>query len=364
MEIVVDSSDALSRALKAAKAGDTIYLDSGTYSGVSLKNLMVSGDVTIASKDPGNPAVITDLTITNSSGFNFSNLELAAKEGGQFAFLVYGSKDLTFSNLNVHGSLNNNPQGDASGISIRSSSDIRIQDSEFHELKRGVGVTDSKNVEISGNSFHDLQTDGVMVADVQGLKITANNFKNFFPAAGDHPDAIQFMTSGTTEATQDVLISGNVITRGTGASVQGIFMGDEVGTLAYKNVVISDNLLIGTGYNGIAVGHGKNVTISGNELISYEGKTNQNWILIKDTDGLTATGNSAVKIAFDNVTNLHQGDNVLNSAVSDAGGGALAAWFGRAVVGPEVEGAINWPGAVQGSDFPYLSGLDHGWAIW
>lgn len=326
--ITVSTVSGLNVALKTAQAGDTIYLEAGNYSGLQIRSLVVNGNVTITSKDPGNPAVVTDLNIVGSGGFTFKDLTFAPNEGGEFAFRVNTSKDITFSNLDVHGSLNGNPQGDSSGISILKSSNIKVEDSEFYELRRGVGVASSDGVIIDGNKFHDLQTDGVMVSDTSNIVINGNSFSDFFPAEADHPDAIQFLTKGTTKASENITISNNTMWRGDGQAMQGIFMRDEVGTLPYKNVTIANNLLVGTGYHGITVGHGENLKITGNELISYDGKTNVTWIMVKDTDGAVVQNNGAIQYAFDGVTHLTQSGNVINTAVTDGGLAALADWTG------------------------------------
>jgi Ca2+-binding RTX toxin-like protein len=321
--LTVSTASELNAALKSAKSGDVIYLDSGTYSGVSLRNLSVSENVTIISKDLDNPAILKDLNIVNSNGFTFKGLTFSPDEGGQFAFRVSDSQNIKFSNLEVHGSKNGNPQGDSSGISIMKSQNIIVENSEFYELRRGVGVAGSDGVVIEGNNFHDLQTDGVMVSDTSGIRIAGNQFSNFFPIEGDHPDAIQFLTKGTAKSSENIVIENNVMRRGDGDAMQGIFMRDEAGTLPYKNVTITNNLLVGTGYQGISISHGENLNITGNELVSYDGKTNVTWILIKNASGVVSKDNSAIKFGFDNVSGLEQSGDVVNGSVSDNGAAAL-----------------------------------------
>lgn len=325
--IYVSNSAALNAALKTAQAGDTVYLASGTYSGISAYGAIKSGNVTITSADAERPAILTDLNVMNSNGFTFTNLEFAPKEGGNFAYRVDGSQNITFSNLDVHGTMNGTPQGDSWGISILRSSDIKILNSEFQQLGRGVGVGSSHDIEISGNKLHDLQSDGIDMADVQNVKIIGNEIKNFFPAEGDHPDAIQFWTEGTTKSSENIVIANNIISRGTGAGIQGIFMKDEVGTLPYKNVTISDNILVGTGYHGIGIFHGENLKITGNELFSYPGSTGLNWVLIQNADKVVVQNNAAIQYGFDNVTNFTNTGNTTNLAVTDGGKAALDAWM-------------------------------------
>ena len=76
MILTANSAQSLAAALKAAKAGDTILLDAGDYSKVQIKGIVFDGTVTIASKDPSNPATLTGLTITNSEGLKFQDLHL------------------------------------------------------------------------------------------------------------------------------------------------------------------------------------------------------------------------------------------------------------------------------------------------
>lgn len=313
-------------ALKTAASGDTIYLESGTYSGLSIQNVAIAGNVTITSKDPGDPAVLTGLNMKASSGLTFANLEFAPPEGGHFAYLVTGSKNITFTGLDVHGSMNDNPGNDSSGIAIRSSENIRIENSEFQQLVRGVTVSGSKGVVVEGNKFHDLRHDGMTVSDTSDIQILNNHLSDFYPQTGDHPDAIQFLTTNTTKASENIVISGNVILRGDGSAMQGIFLKDEVGSLPYKNVVISENLLIGTGYNGIMVLHGEDLKITGNEVVSYEGKTNLSWIRLENTDGVVLQDNEAAHYSFGVVKGLTQIDNITTKAVADGGKAALEAW--------------------------------------
>jgi hypothetical protein len=162
-------------------------------------------------------------------------------------------------------------------------------------------------------------------AEISNAKIVDNVLKNFSPIAGDHPDAIQFWTQGTKTASQDVLISGNLIMRGEGGPAQAIFMGDEVGTLPFERVTVSNNLIVGTGLNALRIHGAKDLTLSNNELITFAGE-NKTAILIQVARGVTAKGNKAVSIGFDRVTGLTQDANSTNKPVDDRGEGTLKAW--------------------------------------
>lgn len=318
---MIDSVPELMAALQKSKGGEVLTLAPGAYAGISISDLQRSPAVTITGKG----AIIPGLKIERTSGLRFFKLEFSAPSPGQFAYLVRESSNITFEALNVHGALDGNPQGKTSGISILKSSKIKVLDSEFQQLRRGVGVGSSQDVTISGNRFHNLQTDGVMAAEVTRISIVGNEFSSFFPVDGDHPDAIQFLTSGTSQPSRDVLIANNVAMRGAGKGVQGVFMRDETKRLPYENVRIQNNLLVGTGYNGIAVAGGKNIEITGNELLSYEGKTNLNWVLVKRAEGVVVSDNRAAKFGYDGVSGLKESRNKVNQPIRDGEAAGLVA---------------------------------------
>jgi Ca2+-binding RTX toxin-like protein len=324
----VSNTAGLSAALKTAHDGDTILLNAGTYSGLAIKNLSFASGVNIVSKDLAHEAVLNNFTVTGANGLHFSNVELqtTGTATNAWAFQVDGSKNVSFDHVSVHGSMDGNAQNDMEGISVLGSSNVSITNSEFQQLFRAVGFGNTNGVTISGNSFHDLRTTGIMGAQTSNVQINNNTFTNFKPMAGDHPDAIQFLTTATTAASHDISITGNVMTRGNGDAIQGIFLRDEIGTMPYANVKIASNLLVGEGYNGVAVLGGQNLQITDNTLISYDGKTNVNWFLVQNADKVVASGNSATQIGFDHVTNLVETKDTINQVATDGGKAALTAW--------------------------------------
>ena len=325
--ITVSNAAEFTAALKSAQDGDTISLNAGTYSGLDFNHVNFAGGVTITSADPTHEAVLTNFHIGSSSGLTFSNLEFQANggKGSLWGFQVENSQNIAFDHLNVHGT-DANPQNDAEGIGIWGSANVSITNSEFHQLARGATFGEGSNLVVTGNSFHDLRTTGIMVAQTAKADISHNSFTDFKIVTGDHPDAIQFLTSGTTSASHDISITDNLITRGTGDAVQGIFLRDEVGTLPYANVDIANNLLIGTGYNGIAVLGGQNVAVTNNMLQSYAGDTNVTWVMVQSSDNVTASGNTAKSFIFDKDTHLTETGDVRNAAIIDNGQSALATW--------------------------------------
>jgi hypothetical protein len=300
-------------ALERTRGGEVISLAPGTYTGVGIRNFHRDTPVVITGKG----AKLSGLTLDGASGLTFKQVEFFVSQPGQFAYRVNSSRNIKFNDVYVHGILDGNPQGKPSGISIIKSSNIVVENSIFEQLRRGIGVASSREIVIRDSVFKSLQTDGIMVSDTVGIKITGNKFSDFYPVEGDHPDAIQFLTAGTKSPSKDILISNNIAMRNAGKGIQGIFMKDEKGTLPYENVEISGNILVGTGYNGIAIEGGKGIHIHGNQLLSYEGKTNQNWILVRRADGVRIIDNSAVKFGYVDVANLEERGNKKNKPVPE-----------------------------------------------
>src|SRR5215469_8417113 len=215
MITTVDSATALNAALKAAHPGDVIQLASGTYSGIVAQNLHFETGVTVTAAAGAHP-VLTSLTVYGSSGLTFSNLEFYANPAGvQNPFLVRsGSTDIHFDHLNVHGSLDNNPQDDVQGFLVRDSSNVSITNSEFQQLMTGFAHQDMLGVTVSGNNFHDIRMDAIRGGGSSFVTISGNSISNLYPETGDHSDAIQFWN--LTASVHDISVTDNLIQRGAG----------------------------------------------------------------------------------------------------------------------------------------------------
>lgn len=324
--ITVSTTSQLNAALKSASAGDTIYLEAGTYSGVMARGLSFASNVMVTSKNPDDPAVITSMTVRDASGITFESLEL--KTTGQTVdnpFQVINSSKINLSKLDVHGSDNGNVADDISAMIIRESRDITLTNSQFYDLWIGVNLFNIDGLKISGNEFRDIGMDGVRGGGVSNALITNNFFTDFYPAPGEHPDAIQLWTRNTTESARDIVITDNVIVRGDGAPVQGIFLRDQDGDKPYLNVQITGNTLVGTLYNGIMVQGGKNLQIADNSLTSFTDQ--KTWIRVEDATGVAVSSNESLIYMYERVTDLTQSGNITNAAASDGGLAALRTWL-------------------------------------
>ena len=335
--ITVNSSVGLTAALKSAHSGDKILLQAGTYSDLVIHDLSFAGGVTITSADPAHQAVLTDFLVMRVDGLTFSNLELKTLGTGT-GFNISKSQNIHFDHDFVHGSLDGNAQNDGSGLGFLDSSGISVTNSEFTQLRQAIGaganVTPSvSNILFSGNNIHGVVKTGIVFSGASNVTVTGNTISDIRPLNGDHPDAIQFFTRGTTVAAHDIVVSDNIIQRGDGEPTQGIFFRDQVGTLPYERVVIANNLIVGTGYGGILVMGAKDLEITGNELVSNPGKGNITWILVQNAERVRSMDNKAVSISYDKVTGLSQNGDVIVPPVRDLGLAATRAWTARRAAG-------------------------------
>ena len=323
--VTVSTNAGLMSALKTAHGGDTILLAPGNYGTVFVYNYHPTGTINITSANAANPAVISALNINQSSGLHFSHLTFATSlynaPTSTFAatpFVAYGSSNLSFDHISVHGTMDNNPQDDVNGMRLQGCSNVSITNSEFQQLYNAITDLSNTNVVISNNSFHDIRNDGIDNGGTSNVTISGNSFTNFYPVGavgttGDHADAIQFWTANTTADAQNIAITNNTVVRGAGSYIQGVFVTDQVG-VHFDNVTITGNMLAGTEYNGIAVGNAQNLNISNNTVESYAGMLSQ--IVVRSSTGISLNHNVASGYALTNSAFLSQLGNQTIGAVN------------------------------------------------
>lgn len=317
----------LAGAVRNARSGDTILLAGGDYSNINLLGVNFAGEVIIKSADADNPATLHDLIVRDSSGLTFRDLTFAADaRDGLYGFTTHGSARITYDRIDVHGSLDGNPQNDTAAFMVRESRNVRVVNSEFHELEHGLSILNNRNVTIDNNSFHDIQTDGVRGGGNTDLAVRGNSFTDFYPAPGDHPDAIQLWTNGTPIVGRNILISDNVVTRGDGHPVQGIFLRDTFDERPFQNVTITDNVVVGAMGNGIAVDGVKGLMLARNQVVA--GTDQSSTIRVEKAENAVVTDNSAAKyVYFDNDPGeVRRANNIVNRTVSPSDVHEVATW--------------------------------------
>lgn len=312
-----------------AKAGDVLQLAPGTYTGLdyTFYNKSFSPLVTITSVDPAHPAVLTTFAGDHAKGLNFTNLELVAPAPGYFRFNFYNCADIHFDHVSVHGSMDGNPGNDAEGIAFTTCDNVSVTNSEFQQLLRGLSAGFVTNLVVRGNDFHDLEVTGMAIGGgSSNISITLNRIHDLYPVAGDHPDAIQFLTAGQTGTTHDVNVSDNFIYRGKGFGTQGIFFRDQTTKQHYSNITIARNLIVGTGYGGIAVDYTDGIKVDGNVLVTFAPPALDTPLQVFNSTSVSLTNNQANIWGTDGDTALVQSGNVTTPPVADGGIAAMTSW--------------------------------------
>ncbi len=327
--IVVSNTSSLIAALRAAKGGDEIKLAPGTYDAfsISLEKNQYSSNVTVTSLDPAKEAKLTGMSIYDAQNITFRGLEMEVQyRDTGYGYVIERSKNITLENLNVHGSVDGVAGNDGSGMTVRFSENVTVKNSEFHDVRIALAHRDNDGFTVTNNSFHDLRFDGVRGSGSDNVVISKNYFANFFPEGDDHPDAIQFWTlEENPEVVHNITISENVIVRGTGAAMQGIFIRDE-GGVGYANIKITDNLIVGSQYHGISVDSATGLAISGNTIVGLPDQTA--WIRVINSTDATLSNNVAPKyVSVENVRLVQVNDRVSTGTVLDGGKAAQATWL-------------------------------------
>lgn len=321
----VTSAETLAAAIARADDGDRIILATGDYGNVDIRGRQWASNVTLESASADKPARIETLTVNATSHLVIKAVEIGrarrADEPDYVVFAMFrGVSDVTLDTVFIRGSMDDNSLNDGNGANFIGCRNIMIRSSRFEQLGRGLQMSGSTDLMLKDNVFRAMRTDGMNFANVQRVTIEGNRFSDFFVGKGDHPDAIQFWTAGTKQASTDIAIRNNQILQGSGAGTQGIFLTDQVGTLPYERVRIENNLLyVYDGYNGIMVGNGRDVQIIGNSVLSSPGDNEKFWIRLNKVEGAVVRGNIADSFVNQDNKDLDLKDNVFLDSRSGYG---------------------------------------------
>lgn len=273
--ISVSNATDLTKAIKTSVAGDTILLEPGNY-GTVVVNSINRGAVTIKSADSNAEAVFDTLVVSRSSDFTFSGIEvshaLTATETEAFRMVrVQFSSDINFVDMNIHGSLNNNPNDDGIGFSSSRSDRITVLDSKFTELNIAAGFGTGSDIIFAGNTIENTR-EGLNIAQIDGALVERNYITNILPdlSRGDHADAIQVHAGGTFLASNDLTFRHNVIKVGSSVA-HGIFIRSEKGAqgVVHTNVTVEDNYYEGNARHGISMDYVHNAKVFDNSVREF-----------------------------------------------------------------------------------------------
>ena len=296
--IIVSSLLQLYDALASATGGETILLNGGDYGNMFLGtktkfDITFPSNVTIASADPGNPAVFSGLDIRGAANLTFDGIKFDYEftSGDQIwlrPFSVSGASNITIRNSTFDGDVAegvskvSDGYGFAIGLSFRGSTGVSLENNEFFDFHRGIVIGESADVTVRGNDVHSIRMDGMNFSQITGAVIEDNYIHDFrgSPDSGDHRDMIQFWTAGTDAPSTDITIRNNHLDIGDGTSTQSIFMRNDLvdrgiagAEMFYRDIVIENNVIVNGHAHGITVGETNGLTIRNNSVLHADGQT-------------------------------------------------------------------------------------------
>jgi nitrous oxidase accessory protein NosD len=281
--------DDLGAALVSANPGTVFELAGGDYGSFGAKRVIGAAELPIIlrSADPAHPARISDMDLRQVNhvvldGLLFDYTYDPADKSNVRSFQIFASRDVIIRNSTFDGDLApaDSPEEQAYptgfGLSIVSSSDIKVEYNDIYDFYRGLIVSDSVDVNIINNDIHAIRMDGMNFAQVERVLIEGNVIHDFKRAAdsADHADMIQFWTNKTDRPSEDITIRNNVLNSGLGWFTQSIFMRNEEvdqsragHEMFYRNVKIEGNVIVNAHLHGITVGQTDGLIISQNTIL-------------------------------------------------------------------------------------------------
>ncbi len=295
VDITVKNSAELKSAISKAKGGDRILLEGGKYDALAIGNKNFASNVTITSKDPNRPAVFPTVNIQGSSNITLTgvSVEFVPNKTTNYwesAIFVKNSSSITISSSKIKGGLAVNgvpistPRGglDATqnviglptgrGITVDSSTNVTINKNDISLFGKGVVLNKVDGINILKNEVHDTRVSPITGGVVSNLLLEGNHLFNFTPwnfgGKGDHGDLVHFWTDpkGQTAASQNITIRNNFFEQGNGEAMLGIYLDDNTNNLGFKNVDISNNLILNGNAQGIRLENVKGV-VANNTLV-------------------------------------------------------------------------------------------------
>lgn len=217
----------------------------------------------------------------------------------QFLFVAYGAQNVTLRNCRFTG--HELPNGDLQvrGPSFRESSNVAIEHCLIEKMAGFSNFVRTAGARFADNEVRTVR-EGLEVVGGSNIVIERNRFEDFRPAEGDHPDAMQFFTTGLTRpgdtASRGVVIRGNLVLGNSKA--QGVFATDQIGMAAkgigYRDFTIEDNVIVSATWHGITASEIENVTIRNNRLYKRRGDPYDSRIGIdRSTGDVSVSGNDA-----------------------------------------------------------------------
>lgn len=310
--ILVDSPEALARAIEGSEGNTLILLSPGYYSAVVIQASKSPRKLVLESADPAHPAILGGIKIAKTSDVTMRNLTVQRGTNSiasDYLIEIANSRDIRLISLVVRGT-GEEERGRQYGAWIRGGGNVQISDCRFSDSRYGIGMLNTENVTIRFNEFRNLQTDGIRGGGINNLTISENILGDFSPKAGEHPDGIQLWSTNQKVAAKNITIRDNLVVRNRGGIIQGIFVRDTNNMLPFEDLTVSGNLTIGTMYNGISLTGILRGTVVDNQVYGYPDM--KSWVSLSEAKQTTVRGNKAMLfLSRDGSVNIDSSNKII-----------------------------------------------------
>lgn len=165
--------------------------------------------------------------------------------------------------------------------------DVTIDSIDVRETVLGVKLHEVDRAVVKRSTFRRLKTDGLNLYGVRDAIVEDNDFAEFLPPAGAHPDAIQALTNAGKPKTARITVRRNKIA----GKVQGIFFGAGAAETGFEDIEISDNT-VEAGYpNGIYASWTNGLKLLRNRVSTLAGTQYRSDIKAISCSNVTRSGN-------------------------------------------------------------------------
>ncbi len=321
----------LKATLKAASGAYVV--PEGDYGALSLSGLR---DVAV---DAG-AARFRSLSLSACEGVTWSGsvVTLAGLvSSSTSAVRMTGCRDVTLKGVEAHGAV---VEGLPSGrpFYIERSSGVLLEDCRGSIGFKGLVLYLVGDVTVRGCDFGHVRTGTLSGSALSGPVLIEDNYLHDsnpvnYGGAGDHGDFLHLWTDARaqTAPTVGVTIRGNLLDRGDGFPIMGIYLDDNGAGIGFRKVLIEGNTIL-TGHGHGILLENTEASVRNNTLLqngSYRGDNPKDApaIHLKDGSVVQLSGNMAADP--EGLFAKYPGNLALPLGIRPAGELALARWMAR-----------------------------------
>ena len=317
----------LSGSSKPFAAGDTINVKNGTYGDITLPTTSSTAGFSTIQASAGQVPVLTSLSATNAAKWNITGLKVQNTASGLYQTLVSfaNSNNIVLNNLDVSSQANVSSWTQSqwlstakfTGVSFSgnsASSCVALINSNIYNVINGIFAS-AANTLIGYNTINNLGGDFIDIG-YNNMSVIGNTMTNSnYLGNGAHNDFVQLFFGGNVNFADfsNILISDNLMIRQTTPTsvafpwgIQGI----DAFIDSWTNLTVTNNVLISSAANGIAIGGDANMLITNNTVLDDQSN------VYETLQGGTCCLYIQAGVAYDNVQPASRNVIVRNNVAS------------------------------------------------